>query len=298
MTKLTTQTIAKQTTNLPIVSSESGFYRYLQEINKIPSLSQEEEFLLAKSYLEHQDLDAAHTLVKSHLKLVAKIAVSYKNYGLPVVDLVSEGNLGLMQAVKKYDPDLGYRLSTYAMWWIKAAIQEYILRSWSLVKLGTTAAQKKLFFSLGKIKNKLSGLYARSIVANDIPEIAKVSGCTEKEVSEMNLRLSGGDISLNAPAYVSEDGGAEAIEYIPDSRPSHELVMAVSQEKSIRHKMLWAAMSKLNERELHIIKERKLKEDPATLDDLSQYFGISKERVRQIETRAFEKLQESMVQSV
>ena len=251
--------------------------------------------MLAKSYLEHQDLDAAHTLVKSHLKLVAKIAVSYKNYGLPVVDLVSEGNLGLMQAVKKYDPDLGHRLSTYAMWWIKASIQEYILRSWSLVKIGTTAAQKKLFFSLGKIKNKLSSIYSRAIGANDVPEIARESGCTEKEVSEMNLRMAGADISLNAPAYASEDEGAEVIEYIQDARPSHELVMAESQEKLIRHNMLTAALSQLNERELYIIKERKLKEDPATLDDLSQHFGISKERVRQIETRAFEKLQGQML---
>ena len=178
------------------------------------------------------------------------------------------------------------------MWWIKASIQEYILRSWSLVKIGTTAAQKKLFFSLSKIKNKLSSAYSRAIGADDIPEIAKVSGCTEQEVSEMNLRMAGGDISLNNPAYASEDEGAEAIEYIPDRRPSHELVLAESQEKLIRHNILMRAMSKLNEREVHIIRERKLKEDPATLDDLSQHFGISKERVRQIETRAFEKLQE------
>ena len=284
--------------NLPVVSSDNGFYRYLQEINNIPSLTQEEEFLLAKSYLEHQDLDAAHTLVKSHLKLVAKIAISYKNYGLPIVDLVSEGNLGLMQAVKKYDPDLGHRLSTYAMWWIKASMQEYILRSWSLVKIGTTAAQKKLFFSLSKIKNKLSSVYSRAIGANDVPEIARESGCTEKEVSEMNMRLAGGDISLNAPAYASEDDGSEVIEYIADSRPSHELVMAESQEKLIRRNMLTAALSHLNERELYIIKARKLKEDPDTLDDLSQHFGISKERVRQIETRAFEKLQEQMLEFV
>ena len=181
------------------------------------------------------------------------------------------------------------------MWWIKASIQEYILRSWSLVKLGTTAAQKKLFFSLGKIKNKLSSMYSRAISANDVPEIAKASGCTEKEVSEMNLRLAGGDISLNAPAYASEDDGAEVIEYIADARPSHELVMVEFQEKKLRHNMLTAALSNLNERELYIIKERKLKEDPATLDDLSQHFGISKERVRQIESRAFEKLQEQML---
>lgn len=278
--------------NVPAVSADSGFYKYLQEINNIPSLTQEEEFLLAKSYIEQQDLNAAHALVKSHLKLVAKIALSYRNYGLPMGDLVSEGNLGLMQAVKKYDPDLGFRLSTYAMWWVKASIQEYILKSWSLVKIGTTSAQKKLFFSLNKIKNKLSSVYSRAIGTDDIPEIAKVSGCTEQEVSEMNLRMAGTDISLNNPAYASEDEGAEVIEYIPDARPSHELVLAESQEKLIRHNILVRAMSKLNEREAYIIKERKLKEDPTTLDDLSQHFGISKERVRQIETRAFEKLQE------
>lgn len=283
--------VTKRST-LPIVSSEDGFYRYLQEINNIPSLTQEEEFLLAKSYLEHNDIEAAHTLVKSHLKLVAKIAISYKNYGLPVGDLVSEGNLGLMQAVKKYDPDLGHRLSTYAMWWIKASIQEYVLRSWSLVKIGTTTAQKKLFFSLGKIKNKLSNMYSRAISASDIPEIAKESGCTESEVSEMNLRMAGGDLSLNAPVHNGEDTGTEVIEHIRDTRPSQELILSESQQKAIRHKILMNAMSTLNERELHIIKERKLKEDPTTLEDLSQYFGVSKERVRQIETRAFEKLQE------
>lgn len=298
MTDLTTTTPNKvsSNTNLPVLSGDNGFYRYLQEINNIPSLSQEEEFLLAKSYLENQDLDAAHRLVKSHLKLVAKIALSYRNYGLPVVDLVSEGNLGLMQAVKKYDPDLGHRLSTYAMWWIKASIQEYILRSWSLVKIGTTAAQKKLFFSLNKIKNKLSAAYSRSIGAGDIPEIAKEAGCTEKEVAEMNIRLAGGDISLNAPAYSSEGGdSSEMVEYVKDSRPSHDIVMSESQEKLIRHKLLASALLKLNERELYIIRERKLKEDPTTLDDLSQHFGISKERVRQIESRAFEKLQAEML---
>jgi RNA polymerase sigma-32 factor len=288
----------KTKNNLPVLSSDSGFYRYLQEINNIPSLTQEEEFLLAKSYLEKHDIEAAHKLVTSHLKLVAKIAVSYKNYGLPIVDLVSEGNLGLMQAVKKYDPDTGNRLSTYAMWWIKASIQEYILRSWSLVKIGTTAAQKKLFFSLNKIKNKLSGFYSRSISSDDIPEIAKESGCTEAEVSEMNLRMIS-DSSLNTPiAAHDSDSAVEAIDYVRDSRPSHEDILAESQEKLKRRDILTKAMQSLNERELYILKERKLREDPATLDDLSHKFGISKERVRQIELRAFEKLQEHAMSMV
>jgi RNA polymerase sigma-32 factor len=285
--------------NLPIVSSsESGFYKYLREINNIPSLSQEEEFMLAKSYLEHSDLAAAHKLVTSHLKLVSKIAISYRNYGLPMVDLVSEGNLGLMQAVKKYDPDLGFRLSTYAMWWIKASIQDYILRSWSLVKIGTTAAQKKLFFSLGKIKHKISHLYSRAVGDQDIPQIASALDVTEKEVSEMNQRLAGGDISLNGPAHYSEDDSSELIEYIADTRPSHELVMEKAQEGNKRHEILMRAIASLNDREAFIIKERKLKEDPATLDDLSNHFGISKERVRQIEARAFEKIQEYVVAAV
>ena len=286
-------------TSLPVVSSESGFYKYLQEINKIPSLTQEEEFLLAKAYLEHHDIDAAHRLVKSHLKLVAKIAVSYKNYGLPVVDLVSEGNLGLMQAVKKYNPDLGHRLSTYAMWWIKASIQEYILRSWSLVKMGTTATQKKLFFSLGKVKQKLSNFYSRTLGDQDIPEIAKTLEVSEKEVADMNRRLTGGDLSLNNPSSYSDgEEGSELIEFVPDNRPNQELVMAHNQEIDNKRNLLSKAMTMLNSRELYIIQERKLKEVPATLDDLSHHFGISKERVRQIEARAFEKLQEYVIASV
>jgi RNA polymerase sigma-32 factor len=285
--------------NLPVVSnSDSGFYKYLREINNIPSLSQEEEFSLAKSYLEQNDLTAAHKLVTSHLKLVSKIAISYRNYGLPMVDLVSEGNLGLMQAVKKYDPDLGFRLSTYAMWWIKASIQDYILRSWSLVKIGTTAAQKKLFFSLGKIKHKISHLYSRAVGDQDIPQIASALDVTEKEVSEMNKRLAGGDISLNGPAHHNVDDDSELIEYIADTRPSHELVMEKAQEGNKRHEVLMQAIASLNDREAFIIKERKLKEDPATLDDLSHHFGISKERVRQIESRAFEKIQEYVVSAI
>ena len=283
--------------NLPVISSESGFYRYLQEINQIPSLTQEEEFMLAKSYLEKEDLAAAHQLVTSHLKLVAKIALSYRNYGLPMPELVSEGNLGLMQAVKKYNPDLGFRLSTYAMWWIKASIQEYVLKSWSLVKIGTTAAQKKLFFSLGKIKHKLTNLYSRQVGEQDFPEIARELEVSTKEVAEMNRRLSGGDLSLNAPIG-NEDGAAEMMDFLAEARPSHEMVLASRQDGNNRHKALMLAMKTLNERELAILTARKLQEDPLTLDELSQRFSISKERVRQIENRAFEKIQGHVLSGV
>jgi RNA polymerase sigma-32 factor len=277
--------------NLPVLSSEAGFYRYLQEINKIPSLEKEEEFMLAKAYLEKEDLSAAHKLVTSHLKLVAKIALSYRNYGLPVVELVSEGNLGLMQAVKKYNPDLGFRLSTYAMWWIKASIQEYVLRSWSLVKIGTTAAQKKLFFSLGKIKHKIANLYSRQVGEQDFPEIARELDVTTKDVAEMNRRLSGGDLSLNNLVSKDGDSNLEMIDLIPEARPSHDIILANRQERGARHSLLMSGMKMLNDRELAILQARKLQEDPSTLDELSQKFNISKERVRQIENRAFEKLQ-------
>ena len=276
--------------SLPSVSGTSGFYQYLQKINKIPSLSQEEEFLLSKAYLEQNDLEAAQRLVTSHLKLVAKIAVSYRNYGLPMPELVSEGNLGLMQAVKKYNPDLGFRLSTYAMWWIKAAIQEYILRSWSLVKIGTTAAQKKLFFSLGKIKNRISNLYSRTINDQDFPQIAKDLGVTQKEVQEMNSRLSGGDLSLNDPIK-NDDSSGELIELLPETRSSQEVIIMGQEDYRLKHKMLNQAMTVLNKRELEILTERKLKELPTTLDELSTKYKISKERVRQIENKAFEKIQ-------
>ncbi len=277
--------------NLPVLSHESGFYKYLQEINKIPSLSQEEEFMLAKAYLEENDIAAAHKLVTSHLKLVAKLALSYRNYGLPVVELVSEGNLGLMQAIKKYNPDLGFRLSTYAMWWIKASIQEYILKSWSLVKIGTTTAQKKLFFSLGKIKNRLANVYSRKITEDDFPEIADKLEVSTKEVADMNRRMSGGDISLNSP-YGSEESSSEMLDFVAETRPSQEVILANRQDNSNKHKLLLQGMTMLNERELFILQSRKLLEDPLTLDELSQKFNISKERVRQIENRAFEKLQE------
>lgn len=278
--------------NLPaVVSSDSGFGKYLQEINAIPSLTQTEEFMLAKAFLEQNDMKAAHRLVTSHLKLVAKIALSYRNYGLPVVDLVSEGNLGLMQAVKKYNPDLGFRLSTYAMWWIKASIQEYVLKSWSLVKIGTTAAQKKLFFSLNKIKHRLTNLYSRQITDQDIPRIASELGVSTKDVSEMSVRLAGGDLSLNATRGNEEDA-PELIDFLPESRLNQESALVKRQESNNQHILLSKAMQTLNARELSILTARKLCDNPATLDELSREFNISKERVRQIEGRAFEKVQQ------
>jgi RNA polymerase sigma-32 factor len=271
-------------------STESGFYQYLQKINKIPSLTQEEEFSLAKAYLEEHDLEAAHKLVTSHLKLVAKIAIGYRNYGLPLPELVSEGNLGLMQAVKKYNPDLGFRLSTYAMWWIKAAIQEYILKSWSLVKIGTTSAQKKLFFSLAKVKRKITNLYSRAVTDDDFPQIAAELGVTRNEVAEMNSRLSGSDISLNNQVGNDTNSG-ELIEFLPETRPSQESILINQQESVSKRQLLKQALTVLNDRELDIFTERKLKENPSTLDTLSMKYTISKERIRQIENRAFEKIQ-------
>lgn len=285
--------------SVPVISAESGFYQYLQKINKVPSLPQEEEFLLAKAYLEQNDLEAAHKLVTSHLKLVAKIAVRYRNYGLPLNELVSEGNLGLMQAVKKYNPDLGFRLSTYALWWIKASIHEYVLRSWSLVKMGTTAAQKKLFFSLGKIKHKITNLYSRAVTDQDFVQIAQELGVTKNEVSEMNSRLSGPDLSLNNLVNSGNDNSdSELIEFLPETRPSQELRL-ISQEDSVnKHNLLTQAMKILNDRELHIFTERKLKDSPKTLDTLSIEYKISKERIRQIENAAFEKVKNFILQQM
>lgn len=277
-------------TTLPDISTNSGFSNYLREINKIPSLSQEDEFLLAKAYLEEHDLEAAHKLVSSHLKLVVKIAMKYKSYGLPVTELVSEGNIGLMQAVKKYDPDLGYRLSTYAMWWIKAAIQEYILKSWSLVKIGTTSVQKKLFFSLRKIKNRLINKNAREITDSDYKEIANQLGVSEKEVSEMDKRLSS-DVSLNNILSQNNDDGGEMIDFLPETRPSQEEVLSRSQLLLNQRKILSDALSTLNEREIKILTARRMESPARTLEDLSNEYNISKERIRQIENRAFEKVQ-------
>ena len=277
--------------NLPVISTDAGFSNYLREVNAIASLTQEEEFMLAKAYLEKHDLNAAHRLVTSHLKLVAKMAMKYKNYGLPVSELVSEGNIGLMQAVKKYDPDTGYRLSTYAMWWIKATIQEYILKSWSLVKIGTTSAQKKLFFSLGKVKRKISNMYSRAVNEGDYQEIADELGVSVKEVGEMSQRLSGRDESLNRSVDRHDDSSCEMADLIPVDDSSQEELLSNNQVSVNRSQLLLEAMRVLNEREAKILTARKLDDSPSTLDNLSCKYSISKERVRQIENRAFEKVQ-------
>lgn len=284
--------------NALAISNESGFYSYLQKINKIPSLSQEEEFSLAKSYLDENNLQAAHKLVTSHLKLVAKIASSYRTYGLPLTELVSEGNIGLMQAVKKYKPDLGFRLSTYAMWWIKAAIQEYILKSWSLVKMGTTAAQKKLFFSLSKIKHKITNLYSRAITVQDFAQIATELGVTASEVAEMNARLSGADLSLNNSINNDDSSSGELIELLPETRPSAEALLINKQDFTNKRSLLSKAMKILNDRELRILTERKLQDSPKTLDILSTEYKISKERIRQIENTAFEKIKKFILKQI
>lgn len=276
-------------------SAISGLQSYLAEINKIPSLTQEEEFMLAKAFLERSDKEAAHKLVTSHLKLVAKIAMSYRNYGLPINEMISEGNLGLIHAVKKYNPDLGFRLSTYAMWWIKANIQDYILKSWSLVKLGTTAAQKKLFFGLSRLKNRISALYLRAPNDQDYENIAKELGVSKKEVFEANERLVFRDMSLNQ--YTNQDSqSTEMIDILPETAPNQEVVLCEKQDNSFKMKILNAGLKHLNDRELYILKHRKLAEPVATLEELSSKFQISKERVRQIENRAFEKLQHFVLQ--
>jgi RNA polymerase sigma-32 factor len=285
---------AQQRTDLPSISYDNSLQRYLAEINRIPSLSQEEEFMLAKAFLEQNDRQAANKLVSSHLKLVAKIAMSYKNYGLPINEMISEGNIGLIHAVKKYNPDLGFRLSTYAMWWIKAHIQDYILKSWSLIKIGTTAAQKKLFFSLSRIKNKIAALYYRNINDTDYENIAQELGVSKKDVIEANERLSLRDVSLNQPVQ-QDDQSSELIDFIPDTGPNQEAKLFTDQESVMKRNILIQGLSNLNDRELYIIKQRKLKEPSATLEELSTKFNISKERVRQIESRAFEKLQQYVV---
>jgi RNA polymerase sigma-32 factor len=278
--------------NLSLKSVDTGFSAYLEEINKIPSLTLEEEFLYAKNYLEKQDLEAAHKLVTSHLKLVVKIAMRYRNYGLPVADLISEGNIGLMQAVKKFDPSLEFRLSTYATWWIKAAIQEYVLKSWSLVKLGTTAAQKKIFFSLNKVKNKISNLYGRDVRTEDFAQIAEILNVSEKEVSDMNQRLAGSDFSLNVPVKGDDsDSGVEMLDLLPAKQSSQEEIVATRQISYNKNYVLSAALATLNEREIKILTARKLQDEPLTLDILSNKYKISKERIRQIENKAFEKIQ-------
>jgi RNA polymerase sigma-32 factor len=279
---------------IPALGPDASLNRYLSEIRKFPLLAPEEEYMLAKRWQEHEDPAAATRLVTSHLRLVAKIAMGYRGYGLPVSELISEGNIGLMQGVKKFEPDRGFRLATYAMWWIKASIQEYILRSWSLVKIGTTAAQKKLFFNLRRMKGKLAAIEDGDMHPDDVKKIATDLGVTEAEVISMNRRMAkGGDTSLNAP--LREDGEGEWQDWLADDGPTQDVQVAEKQEADIRHSLLAEAMSALNDREKHILTQRRLVEEPQTLEDLSQEYGISRERVRQIEVRAFEKLQKEMV---
>jgi len=281
-----------RTATIPSVSTEGSLSSYLQAIRKFPMLEPDEEFMLAKRWREHEDSDAAHQLVTSHLRLVAKIAMGYRGYGLPVSELISEGNVGMMQAVKRFDPDRGFRLATYAMWWIRASIQEYILHSWSLVKMGTTAAQKKLFFNLRKIKGQINALEEGDLHPDNVREIATRLKVSETEVVNMNRRLSAADHSLNAPMRI--DGDGEWMDWLEDDAPSQEAVLAESEELESRRELLKEAMGTLNEREQHILTERRLKDEPSTLEELSQTYDISRERVRQIEVRAFEKLQKAM----
>jgi RNA polymerase sigma-32 factor len=277
---------------LPILTAESGLTRYLEEIRRFPMLEPQDEYMLAKRWREHGDRDAAHKLVTSHLRLVAKIAMGYRGYGLPISEVISEGNVGLMQAVKRFEPDKGFRLATYAMWWIKAAIQEYILRSWSLVKMGTTANQKKLFFNLRKAKSRISALEEGDLRPDQVKLIAKRLGVTEQDVVDMNRRL-GGDVSLNAPIREDGDSG-EWQDWLVDDGSDQETRLAESEESDNRKKALGEALSVLNDRERRIFEARRLADDPITLEELAAEFGVSRERVRQIEVRAFEKVQRAV----
>ena len=279
---------------LAVMTPEGGLSRYLTEIRKFPMLTKDEEFMLAKRWREHEDPKAAHRLVTSHLRLVAKIAMGYRGYGLPIGEVISEGNVGLMQAVKKFEPEKGFRLATYAMWWIRASIQEYILRSWSLVKMGTTASQKKLFFNLRKAKSAISAFQEGDLHPDQVELIATKLGVEESEVVSMNRRLSGPDASLNAPMRV--DGESEWQDWLEDTGAvSQETQVAEDQERTQRMSLLEAAMTELTDRERHILTERRLKDEPTTLEDLASQYGVSRERVRQIEVRAFEKLQKAML---
>ncbi len=277
---------------LPVISAENGLSRYLEEIRRFPMLEPQQEYMLAKSWREHGDRDAAHKLVTSHLRLVAKIAMGYRGYGLPISEVISEGNVGLMQAVKRFEPEKGFRLATYAMWWIRAAIQEYILRSWSLVKMGTTANQKKLFFNLRKAKSKISALEEGDMHPDQVKLIAKRLGVTEQDVIDMNRRL-GGDASLNAPIREDGDSG-EWQDWLVDDATDQETRFAESEELDNRRKALGEALTVLNDRERRIFEARRLAEDPITLEELAAEFGVSRERVRQIEVRAFEKVQKAV----
>jgi RNA polymerase sigma-32 factor len=275
------------------MTPEGGLSRYLTEIRKFPMLTRDEEFMLAKAWREHEDPEAAHRLVTSHLRLVAKIAMGYRGYGLPIGEVISEGNVGLMQAVKKFEPDKGFRLATYAMWWIRASIQEYILRSWSLVKMGTTAAQKKLFFNLRKAKSEIAAFQEGDMRPDQVSHIATRLGVLNDEVISMNRRLSGPDASLNAP--LRSDGESEWQDWLADDNAvSQETQVAEDEERTIRMSLLEEAMTELTDRERHILTERRLKDNPTTLEELASQYGVSRERVRQIEVRGFEKLQKAM----
>jgi RNA polymerase sigma-32 factor len=277
---------------LPALSSDAGLSRYLSEIRKFPLLTPEDEYMFAKRLKEHGDSNAARQLVTSHLRLVAKIAMGYRGYGLPISEIVSEGNVGLMQAVKRFDPDKGFRLATYAMWWIRAAIQEYVLRSWSMVKLGTTAAQKKLFFNLRKAKSNIGAIEEGDLTPQHTAKLADQLGVTEREVTDMNRRLSGPDSSLNAP--LRSESESEWQDWLADDTADQETRLAEREELGDRHELLGRAMDTLSERERAILQARRLQDEPATLEELSQKYGVSRERVRQIEVRAFEKLQAAM----
>jgi RNA polymerase sigma-32 factor len=287
-------TKGKVPATIPALGGEQSLNRYLSEIRRFPILSVEEEYMLARRFQEHGDTEAASKLVTSHLRLVAKIAMGYRGYGLPTSELISEGNIGLMQGVKKFEPERGFRLATYAMWWIRASIQEYILRSWSLVKMGTTAAQKKLFFNLRRMKSRLDAFEEGDLHPEHLAKIAKDLGVTEDEVNSMNRRMAlGGDSSLNAP--MREDGEGQWQDWLVDNDPLQDERLAESEEKGVRHDLLVEAMGDLNDREKHILAERRLADDPKTLEELSQVYGVSRERVRQIEVRAFDKLQKAML---
>jgi RNA polymerase sigma-32 factor len=285
----------KKALSVPALGGEQSLNRYLSEIRKFPVLTAEQEYMLAKRYHDHEDPEAAAQLVTSHLRLVAKIAMGYRGYGLPVSDLISEGNVGLMQGVKKFEPDRGFRLATYAMWWIKASIQEFILRSWSLVKMGTTAAQKKLFFNLRRMKKQLEAYEDSDLHPDDVAKIAKDLGVPEQEVINMNRRMMmGGDASLNVSLRGDDEGSGQWQDWLQDDSPLQDTVVAEAEEAKFRHAMLVEAMDSLNDREKHILVERRLTDDPQTLEELSQEYNVSRERIRQIEVRAFEKLQKAM----
>ncbi len=282
---------------MTIPSAEGGLSRYLEEIRRFPMLEPQEEYMLARRWREHEDPEAAQRLVTSHLRLVAKIAMGYRGYGLPISEVISEGNVGLMQAVKRFEPEKGFRLATYAMWWIKASIQEYILRSWSLVKMGTTAAQKKLFFNLRKAKSQISALEEGDLRPDQVAQIATKLGVTEQDVIDMNRRLTG-DASLNAPIRGDVEGGGEWQDWLADDRDSQESTLVEHEEMDNRRTALSGALSVLNERERRIFEARRLSDDPMTLEDLAAEFGVSRERVRQIEVRAFEKVQKAVIDRV